>query len=162
MDESCIGWRAAGRTARERGRCCACSRGRDRLQEADPEPLPRYPVSGGPAVGDLNWSSFGYEYAAADATPLFIMAGQAGLRSCDRRSGFPSRGVAGAAGEKGSMNSIGHSDTDGVYDNSQGTGWVEVYGLLRCRIWGDLSCCTRLKPSSRAIVDLAMVMQEET
>ncbi len=72
---------------------------------------------------NMRWSTFGYEYAAADATPLFLLA----LRDYVRTSGD----TAFLAEHWDQAKLAWHferthdSDGDGVYDNSQGTGWVE-------------------------------------
>ena len=74
-------------------------------------------------AGEVDWKSFPYQYAAADATPLFLTAmldyvvasGDVGFLKAHREK------VEAAWGFETSHD----SDGDGIYDNSQGTGWVE-------------------------------------
>ena len=74
-------------------------------------------------AAEVDWKSFPYEYAAADATPLFLTAmldyvvasGDVGfLRAHENK-------VRAAWG----FETTHDADGDGIYDNSQGTGWVE-------------------------------------
>jgi hypothetical protein len=73
----------------------------------------------------VDWKNFPYEYAAADATPLFIMAmedyvdasGDVGYL----KTNWP------AVQKAWEFERTHDSDGDGIYDNSQGTGWVESW-----------------------------------
>jgi glycogen debranching enzyme len=75
----------------------------------------------------VDWKSFPYMYAAADATPLFLMA----MRDYFRASGD----LAFIAAHKEAIEKAwafetaptSDTDHDGIYDNSQGTGWVESW-----------------------------------
>jgi glycogen debranching enzyme len=76
-------------------------------------------------AGFIDWQMFPYEYAAADATPLFLLAvadyvhssGDVAFVSANRE-----------AIEKAYAFETTHdSDGDGIYDNVQGTGWVESW-----------------------------------
>jgi hypothetical protein len=74
---------------------------------------------------EVNWGAFPYEYAAADSTPLFLMAMEDYVRASGDvaflRAQWP-------AVEKAWNFERSHdSDGDGIYDNSQGTGWVESW-----------------------------------
>ena len=73
----------------------------------------------------VDWKSLPYMYAAADATPLFLMS----MRDYVASSGdvvFLQKNRA--AVEKAWRFETTHdSDGDGIYDNSQGTGWVESW-----------------------------------
>lgn len=76
----------------------------------------------------VNWGALPYEWASADATPLFLMAAEDYFKI------------------SGDSKFIGHlwnnlqrawrferahdSDGDGIYDNSQGTGWVESWPVM--------------------------------
>jgi hypothetical protein len=73
----------------------------------------------------VDWAQFPYQWAAADSTPLFLLAmadyvrtsGDVGFLTAER-----------AAVEKAwafETDPAHDTDHDGVYDNSQGTGWVE-------------------------------------
>lgn len=76
-------------------------------------------------AGDLDWKAFPYWYAAADATPLFLTT----MLDYVRASGD----VAFLAAHKDKVMSAwafetSHdADHDGIYDNSEGTGWVESW-----------------------------------
>lgn len=72
----------------------------------------------------IDWRAFPYMYAAADSTPLFLMATLDYVRASgdvqflkDNRDAI----------EKAWAFETGHADTNGVYDNRQGTGWVESW-----------------------------------
>ena len=71
----------------------------------------------------VDWKSFPYEYAAADATPLFIMA----MEDYVDASGDVEylRKNWAAVQKAWEFERTHDSDGDGIYDNSQGTGWVE-------------------------------------
>jgi glycogen debranching enzyme len=73
----------------------------------------------------VEWKSFPYMYAAADATPLFLMA----VRDYLRASGdVEFVGAHRDAIEKAwafETAASSDADHDGIFDNSQGTGWVE-------------------------------------
>jgi glycogen debranching enzyme len=73
----------------------------------------------------VDWKSLPYEYAAADATLLFPMA----LNDYLRISG-DQRFIAAhwdAIVRAWNFQTTHDSDGDGIYDNSQGTGWVESW-----------------------------------
>ncbi len=73
----------------------------------------------------VDWKSFPYEYAAADATPLFIMALEDYVDASGDveylRKNWP------AVEKAWEFERTHDSDGDGIYDNSQGTGWVESW-----------------------------------
>jgi glycogen debranching enzyme len=75
----------------------------------------------------VDWKQFPYMYAAADATPLFLMA----MRDYLRASGDTAfiQAHKEAIEKAWSFETAPTSDTDhdGIYDNSQGTGWVESW-----------------------------------
>jgi len=73
----------------------------------------------------VDWASTPYEYAAADSTPLFLMAMEdyvdASGDTAFLEKNWP-------AVQKAWEFERGHdTDGDGIYDNSQGTGWVESW-----------------------------------
>ena len=94
-----------------------------RRQRADGKIMHEYSQTA-PAV---DWQQFPYEYAAADSTPLFLMA----VRDYVRSSGD----VTFLTGQRDAIEKAwafetdpAHdTDHDGIYDNSQGTGWVESW-----------------------------------
>ena len=78
-------------------------------------------------AGSIDWQAFPYMYAAADSTPLFLLAvedyvkasGDVGFLTANRE-----------AIEKAwafETDPAHDTDHDGIYDNSQGTGWVESW-----------------------------------
>jgi len=73
----------------------------------------------------VDWASLPYEWAASDSTPLFLMAADDYLRiSGDTAfisSIWPSLQRAWA------FETSHDSDGDGIYDNAEGSGWVESW-----------------------------------
>ena len=73
----------------------------------------------------IDWRAFPYMYAAADSTPLFLLAVADYVRS--------SGDVAFLAAHRDAIEkawtfeTTHDTDGDGIYDNSQGTGWVESW-----------------------------------
>ncbi len=76
---------------------------------------------------DVHWRSFPYMYAAADATPLFLLAVRDYLRSSGDVAWL--RAHRAVIDKAWAFETAPTSDTDhdGIYDNSQGTGWVESW-----------------------------------
>jgi len=75
-------------------------------------------------ASQIDWKAFPYMYAAADSTPLFLMAALDYVRaSGDTQFLKDNR----EAIEKAWGFETGHADTNGIYDNRQGTGWVESW-----------------------------------
>jgi len=73
----------------------------------------------------VDWAKLPYEYAAADSTPLFLMAMEDYVNSSGDKQFLEQHW---AAVEKAWQFERTHdSDGDGIYDNSQGTGWVESW-----------------------------------
>ena len=73
----------------------------------------------------VDWKSFPYEYAAADATPLFLMAVEDYVSTSGDQDFLKAHW---AEVEKAyTFESTHDTDGDGIYDNSQGTGWVESW-----------------------------------
>ena len=73
----------------------------------------------------VDWRSLPYEYAAADATPLFLMAVE-DYASASGDTAFVKAHWAEIA-KAYTFERTHDSDGDGIYDNSQGTGWVESW-----------------------------------
>ena len=73
----------------------------------------------------VDWKSFPYEYAAADATPLFLTA----MLDYVKASGDVEflRKHRDAVDQAWKFEITHDSDGDGIYDNAQGTGWVESW-----------------------------------
>jgi glycogen debranching enzyme len=76
-------------------------------------------------AGSVDWASLPYEYAAADATPLMMMA----MLDYVRSSGDVEflRQHRQAVLKAWNFEIMHDSDGDGIYDNEQGTGWVESW-----------------------------------
>jgi glycogen debranching enzyme len=73
----------------------------------------------------VDWGAFPYEYAAADATPLFLTT----LLDYVRSSGDEAflREHRDAVMKAWQFETTHDADGDGIYDNAQGTGWVESW-----------------------------------
>ena len=72
----------------------------------------------------IDWQSFPYMYAAADATPLFILAMFDYVHnSSDLEFLVAHRDAV----EKAWAFETSHTSDNGIYDNTQGTGWVESW-----------------------------------
>jgi glycogen debranching enzyme len=106
--------------------------------------------------GELNWASLGYEYAAADATPLFIMA----VADYVCATGDLDFLRAHWSGLKKAYEFDRAHDTDGVYDNSQGTGWVEAWPPKMPH--QEIYLAALDEASSQAIAEMAKLMQDQT
>ena len=72
----------------------------------------------------VDWGSLPYEYAAADSTPLLLMAADDYLRISGDR-GFIAAHWKNV--EKAWRFETTHTSADGFYNNSQGSGWVESW-----------------------------------
>ena len=94
-------------------------------QRADGKVMHEYSQTAGELQAPNDWKSFPYEYAAADATPLFLTA----MLDYVRTSGD----VAFLRAHKDEVlhawqfETTHDADGDGIYDNQQGTGWVESW-----------------------------------
>jgi glycogen debranching enzyme len=76
-------------------------------------------------AGLIDWSKLAYEFAAADSTPLFIMAMEDYVNASGDKEFLEKHWDT---VEKAWQFERTHdSDGDGIYDNSQGTGWVESW-----------------------------------
>ncbi len=73
----------------------------------------------------VNWESLPYEYASADSTPLLLMAVNDYLKISGDTQFVAS--VWSALERAWNFETTHDTDGDGIYDNSQGTGWVESW-----------------------------------
>jgi hypothetical protein len=73
----------------------------------------------------VDWAHLPYEYAAADATPLFLMAMEDYVTASGDVDFLRSNWATVA--KAWNFETSHDSDGDGIYDNSQGTGWVESW-----------------------------------
>jgi glycogen debranching enzyme len=72
----------------------------------------------------IDWQAFPYMYAAADSTPLFLLAVADYVRSSGDVAFLTEHRDA---VEKAWAFETGHADSNGIYANTQGTGWVESW-----------------------------------
>jgi glycogen debranching enzyme len=102
-------------------------------------------------AGSIDWASLPYEYAAADATPLMLTA----LRDYVRASGDIAflREHRDRIFKAWQFETTHDADGDGIYDNAQGTGWVESWptGMPKQEIYLALFD----EQASRAMAELA-------
>lgn len=75
-------------------------------------------------AASIDWRSFPYMYAAADATPLFLLAVADYVRSSSDMAFLTAHREA---IEKAWSFETSHADPNGIYSNAQGTGWVESW-----------------------------------
>ena len=90
-------------------------------QRDDGKMMHEYPQT----AANFDWKEFSYAYAAADSTPLFLTAMLDYVRSSgDVAFLLQHREIVDKAWH---FETTHDSDGDGIYDNSQGTGWVESW-----------------------------------
>jgi glycogen debranching enzyme len=94
-----------------------------RRQRADGKIMHEYSQTA-PAV---DWAAFPYEYAAADSTPLFLMAIADYVRASGDVAFLTEHRDAIEKAWAFETDPAHDTDQDGIYDNSQGTGWVESW-----------------------------------
>jgi glycogen debranching enzyme len=73
----------------------------------------------------VDWKSLPYEYASADATPLLVMAMRDYLRISGDKAFIATHWDSLARAWQ--FESTHDADHDGIYDNSEGTAWVESW-----------------------------------
>jgi glycogen debranching enzyme len=76
-------------------------------------------------AGLVDWAALPYEYASADATPLLLMAANDYLKISNDRDFITS--IWPGLGKAWNFEISHDTDGDGIYDNSQGSGWVESW-----------------------------------
>src|ERR1700749_4384791 len=75
----------------------------------------------------IDWRAFPYMYAAADSTPLFLLAVSDYVRSRGDVAFLTAHRDAIEKAWAFEIDPAHDTDHDGIYDNSQGTGWVESW-----------------------------------
>jgi glycogen debranching enzyme len=75
----------------------------------------------------IDWRQFSYMYAAADATPLFLLAVLDYVRASGDSAFLTTHRDAIEKAWAFETDPAHDTDSDGIYDNSQGTGWVESW-----------------------------------
>ena len=117
-----------------------------------------FSLTAGSLHGDLNWATLGYEYAAADATPLFIMAVADYVRTTGDVDFL--RAHWDQIKKAYEFDRTHDSDGDGVYDNSQGTGWVEAWPPKMPH--QEIYLAALDQASTQSIAEMAKLMQDQT
>jgi glycogen debranching enzyme len=92
-----------------------------RRQRADGKIMHEYSQT----AARIDWQAFPYMYAAADATPLFLLAVNDYVRSSGDTAFLAAHREA--IEKAWEFETTHDSDGDGIYDNAQGTGWVESW-----------------------------------
>ncbi len=75
----------------------------------------------------IDWQAFPYMYAAADSTPLFLLAVADYVRASGDTAFLAAHRDAIEKAWAFETDPAHDTDHDGIYDNSQGTGWVESW-----------------------------------
>jgi glycogen debranching enzyme len=78
-------------------------------------------------AADVDWQAFPYMYAAADSTPLLLLAIEDYVKSSGDTAFLTANRAAIEKAWAFETDPIHDTDHDGIYDNSQGTGWVESW-----------------------------------
>jgi glycogen debranching enzyme len=108
-------------------------------------------------AANVDWKALPYEYAAADSTPLFLTA----IWDYVRTSGDVSflRAHRQAVMKAWNFETTHDADGDGIYDNAQGTGWVESWppGMPKQEVYLALLD----EQASRAMAELGRVLGED-
>jgi glycogen debranching enzyme len=108
-------------------------------------------------AGEVDWSSLPYQYAAADATPLFLTA----MLDYERSSGDVAflKAHGDAVRKAWDFERTHDADGDGIYDNAQGTGWVESWppGMPKQEVYLALLD----EQASRAMAELSGLLGDD-
>jgi glycogen debranching enzyme len=78
-------------------------------------------------ASQIDWLQFPYMYAAADSTPLFLLAMLDYVRASGDMDFLKAHKDAVEKAWGFETDAAHDTDRDGIYDNSQGTGWVESW-----------------------------------
>jgi len=78
-------------------------------------------------AADIDWQAFPYMYAAADSTPLFLLAVEDYVKATGDVAFLRDHREAIEKAWAFETDLAHDTDHDGIYDNSQGTGWVESW-----------------------------------
>ncbi len=78
-------------------------------------------------AASIDWQAFPYMYAAADSTPLFLLAVEDYVRASGDVGFLATHRDAIEKAWAFETDPAHDTDHDGIYDNSQGTGWVESW-----------------------------------
>ena len=107
----------------------------------------------------IDWQAFPYMYAAADSTPLFLMAVADYVRASGDVAFLTTHRDAIEKAWAFETDPAHDTDHDGIYDNSQGTGWVESWptGMPHQEIYLALLD----QQASSAMAEIASLMQDQ-
>jgi glycogen debranching enzyme len=94
-----------------------------RRQRADGKIMHEYSQT----APNVDWLQFPYMYAAADSTPLFLLAVADYVRASGDTTFLMQYQAAIEKAWSFETDPAHDTDHDGIYDNSQGTGWVESW-----------------------------------
>lgn len=94
-----------------------------RRQRADGKIMHEYSQT----APNVDWQQFPYMYAAADSTPLFLLAMADYVRASGDTTFLVRHRDAVEKAWSFETDPAHDTDHDGIYDNSQGTGWVESW-----------------------------------
>jgi len=78
-------------------------------------------------AASIDWQAFPYMYAAADSTPLFLLAIEDYVKASGDTAFLTANREAIEKAWAFETDPAHDTDHDGIYDNSQGTGWVESW-----------------------------------
>ena len=78
-------------------------------------------------AADVDWQAFPYMYAAADSTPLLLLAIEDYVKASGDTAFLTANREAIEKAWAFETDPAHDTDHDGIYDNSQGTGWVESW-----------------------------------
>ena len=108
-------------------------------------------------AGIVDWASLPYEFAAADATPLMLTAMLDYVRSSGDLQFL--RDHRESVLKAWQFETTHDSDGDGIYDNAQGTGWVESWpaGMPKQEIYLALLD----EQASGAMAQLASLLEDK-
>jgi glycogen debranching enzyme len=76
-------------------------------------------------AASIDWQAFPFMYAAADSTPLFLLAVEDYVKASGDTAFLTANREAIEKAWAFETDPAHDTDHDGIYDNSQGTGWVE-------------------------------------
>jgi glycogen debranching enzyme len=99
----------------------------------------------------VDWSSLPYEWASSDATPLLLMAVNDYLKISDDGQFVAS--IWPGLERAWNFETTHDTDGDGIYDNSQGSGWVESW--VPSMAHQEIYLATLDEQASLAFADLA-------
>jgi len=126
-----------------------------RRQRNDGKIMHEYAQTAATLTGSMEWSQLDYMYASADATPLFVLAMEDYVRTTGDVDFLRSHWEQ---VKKAYAFTRAH-ETNGVYDNSQGTGWVEAWPPKMPHL--ELYLAALDRASNAAVAELAQMLGDD-